>query len=52
MDGRCLKRVLIVGAGDAGAMIVREMRNNPSYGYRPIDSSTTIPPRSDIAFTA
>lgn len=30
------KRVLIVGAGDAGAMIVREMRNNPSYGYRPI----------------
>ena len=33
-DGR--KRVLIVGAGDAGAMIVREMRNNPTYGYRPI----------------
>lgn len=30
------KRVLIAGAGDAGAMIVREMRNNPSYGYRPI----------------
>jgi len=30
------KRVLIVGAGDAGAMIVREMRNNPTYGYRPI----------------
>lgn len=30
------KRVLIVGAGDAGAMIVREMRNNPAYGYRPI----------------
>lgn len=34
MSGR--KRVLIVGAGDAGALIVREMRNNPSYGYRPI----------------
>ncbi len=31
-----LKRVLVVGAGDAGAMIVREMRNNPSFGYRPI----------------
>lgn len=31
-----LKRVLIVGAGDAGAMIVREMRNNRSYGYQPI----------------
>jgi FlaA1/EpsC-like NDP-sugar epimerase len=30
------KRVLIVGAGDAGAMIVREMRNHPSCGYRPI----------------
>ncbi|MBS0170426.1 MAG: polysaccharide biosynthesis protein [Nitrospira sp.] len=34
--GAGLKRVLIVGAGDAGAMIVREMRNNPSFGYRPI----------------
>lgn len=34
--GAVRKRVLIVGAGDAGAMIVREMRNNPSYGYRPI----------------
>ncbi|MCC2639803.1 MAG: capD [Nitrospira sp.] len=34
MTGR--KRVLIVGAGDAGALIVREMRNNPSYGYCPI----------------
>ena len=30
------KRVLIVGAGDAGAMIVQEMRNNPIYGYHPI----------------
>jgi FlaA1/EpsC-like NDP-sugar epimerase len=34
--GAGLKRVLIVGAGDAGAMIVREMRNCPSYGYDPI----------------
>jgi len=31
-----LKRVLIIGAGDAGAMIAREMRNNPADGYRPI----------------
>ena len=30
------KRVLIVGAGGAGAMIVREMRSHPSFGYRPI----------------
>ncbi|MGC3974393.1 MAG: nucleoside-diphosphate sugar epimerase/dehydratase [Nitrospira sp.] len=36
LTGVAHKRVLIVGAGDAGAMIVREMRNNPSYGYRPI----------------
>ncbi|MBA2487577.1 MAG: polysaccharide biosynthesis protein [Nitrospira sp.] len=34
--GTSRKRVLIVGAGDAGAMIVREMRNNPFYHYRPI----------------
>src|SRR5262249_38968888 len=28
--------VLIYGAGDAGAVVVRELRNNPRYGYRPI----------------
>ena len=30
------KRILILGAGDAGEQIVREMRANPSYHYDPI----------------
>ena len=30
------KRILIIGAGDAGEMLVRDMRNNPSYNYEPI----------------
>jgi len=30
------KAALIVGAGDAGQMIIREMLKNPQLGYRPI----------------
>jgi len=30
------KRVLIIGAGDAGEMLVREMQSNSQLGYQPI----------------
>ncbi len=30
------KTTLIIGAGDAGEMIVRDMKNNPKYAYQPI----------------
>ncbi len=30
------KRVLVIGAGDAGAMIAREMRSKPYYGSVPV----------------
>jgi FlaA1/EpsC-like NDP-sugar epimerase len=34
--GLSRKRMLIVGAGNSGEMIVREMRNNPKSKYEPI----------------
>jgi FlaA1/EpsC-like NDP-sugar epimerase len=31
-----LRRVLIIGAGDAGELLLREMHNNPRLGYLPV----------------
>ncbi|HEU4642850.1 MAG TPA: nucleoside-diphosphate sugar epimerase/dehydratase [Gemmatimonadaceae bacterium] len=31
-----LRRVLIIGAGDAGELLLREMHNNPRLGYVPV----------------
>jgi len=31
-----IKQILIVGAGDAGAMVVRELKNNPQLGLVPV----------------
>ncbi|MBM3190004.1 MAG: polysaccharide biosynthesis protein, partial [Chloroflexi bacterium] len=31
-----VRRTLIMGAGDAGALVVREMQRNPALGYLPI----------------
>jgi FlaA1/EpsC-like NDP-sugar epimerase len=30
------KKVLIIGAGDTGEMLVRDMKNHPEHGYTPI----------------
>jgi FlaA1/EpsC-like NDP-sugar epimerase len=34
--GKPQKRVLILGAGDAGELIVRDMKHNPSYHFQPV----------------
>jgi FlaA1/EpsC-like NDP-sugar epimerase len=34
--GPRLRRVIIIGAGDAGEMLLREMHNNPRLGYLPV----------------
>lgn len=35
-DGTPARNVLIVGAGDAGALVAREMQKNPQLGLRPV----------------
>jgi FlaA1/EpsC-like NDP-sugar epimerase len=35
-DRRKTRRVLIVGAGDAGALVAREMQKNPQLGLNPV----------------
>lgn len=30
------RRAIVYGAGDGGALVIRELRNNPRYSYRPI----------------
>ncbi len=34
--GPSAKRILIVGAGNAGELLVRDIQTNPSYNYRPV----------------
>ncbi len=42
------RRALIMGAGDAGALIVREMQHNPSRGYSPVGFVDDAPAKQGI----
>jgi len=43
------KRVLIIGAGDAGEMLVRDMRNHPEHKYTPIGFLDDDPHKKGLA---
>jgi FlaA1/EpsC-like NDP-sugar epimerase len=45
--GRRKKRVLVVGAGDAGAMVVRELLKNPQLNMKPMGFLDDDPAKQD-----
>ena len=48
-QSRVLRPVLIMGAGDAGAMIVREMRQNPGLGLKAVGLLDDDPRKHGVA---
>ena len=46
-NGRPAQPVLVMGAGDAGALIVRELQNNPHLGLDPVGFLDDDPAKHD-----